>query len=533
MKKVLLVVLLVFCITSQNIFACTVFAIGKMATVDGSTMISHTCDSTSDDLRLWVIPSMPAGTERDIVLNSRNGADYSKFPEVKDYGTNGMVVDTYTYKNATNQYLHGMYSFINDKGLSMGESTCSYDKNSEQGKKVAAAFKNFDGIYDCYMLHDIALETCSTAREAVELMGALVSEHGWYGNAEIINICDGNEAWVFEVYGGNQWVAVRVPDDMIFVGANRARVNFFVENDPANYLYNKDIKSFALKNGLWDGKSEFIPCFVFCPNPIRPYSTRREWIAMMTLNPSLNLDINDKDPDRNWPYFVKPQNKVSVQDVFELCGNYYQGTEYDISESIWGGPFGDPLNPAQNATQRSINSFRCTYVQIANIKAWLPAEVRSLVWYGYGAPSCTYLTPLFASQTELSPHFGIGLRSEYDPNSGWWTEALVQQLSRINYTSAIKDIKAVRDDKMAKQYDITFAIQNQATKMIKNGQKADAVDLLTTYANQQANMWQDTYKGLTGTLITKYMLGAVNMGTKFTYTDFWNNLSNSAWGQYK
>lgn len=71
---------------------------------------------------------------------------------------------------------------------------------------------------------------------------------------------------------------------------------------------------------------------------------------MVTLDPTLKLDPDEHDTDKNWPCFVKPQNKVSVQDIFELCGNYYQGTEYDISNSIWGGPFGDPLNPAQNPT---------------------------------------------------------------------------------------------------------------------------------------------------------------------------------------
>lgn len=534
MKKLLVVVLLVLCFVSQSVFACTIFAIGKEATVDGSTMSTHTCDSTSDDLRVWIIPSMEAGTERDVVLNGRAGADYSQFPEVKDYGTSGMVVGSYTTTKATNQYIHGMYSFINDKGLAMGESTCSYDRNSEQGQKVRAAFQAIDGLYDCYMLQDLALENCSTAREAVEFMGAMITEYGWNGSTECIDICDGNEAWVFEAYGGNMWVAARVPDDMIFVAANRARINFFLENDPDNFQYAPNIKEFAIENGLWDGKSEFIPCYTFCPYPYRPYSTRREWVAMMTLDPSLNLDPEEKDTDHNWPCFVKPQNKVSVQDIFELCGNYYQGTEYDVTNSIWGGQFGDPLNPAQDFTQRAINSYRCTYIQIANIKSWLPEEARCLVWFGWGAPSCTYLTPVFASQTELANHFGIGLRSEYDADSGWWNNALVQQLARINYTAAIEDIKAARDSKMEDQYLITTAIQNQAAKMIKNGQKDAAIDLLTTYGLTQAYMWKDVYTELSETLLTNYMLGSVKMSTwGLTYTDFWNDLSSSEWGQYK
>lgn len=531
-KKVLIAAMLAGLCAAEGVYACTIFAIGKDATVDGSTMTTHTCDSTSDDLRLWVIPSMPAGTERDIVLNGRAGADYSHFPEIKDYGPSGMVMDTYIQPHDTNQYLHGMYSFCNDKGLAMGESTMSYDRNSDQGKKVKEAFKNEEGIYDCYMLQDLALENCSTAREAVEFMGNLVTEKGWYGSGECIDICDGNEAWVLEVYGGHMWVAVRVPDDSIYVAANRGRVNYFIENDPDNYLYAPNIKEFAKEKGLWDGTSDFIPCYTFAPYPYRPYSTHREWIALTTLDPSLKLDPEEKETDTKWPLFVKPQKKVSVQDIYELCGNYYQGTDLDITKSIWAGQFGDPLNPAQNSTQRSINSFRCTYVQIANIKSWLPPEARCLVWYGYCAPAITYLTPIFASQSELAPHFGIGMRDEYDPASGWWTNELVQMLARVNYTAAIEDIKAVRDPKMAAQYDLTFAVQNQAAKMLKDGKHDEAINLLTTYANQQAVGWKATYDTLAKHLITRFALGADNMKTRLPYTDYWNKLAESDWQQY-
>ena len=537
-KRIFVALLIILCLSAQSVFACTIFAVGKLASSDGSTMVSHTCDSRGDDLRLWLIPSMPAGTEREIVLDGREGADFSQFPEVKDYGVRGMALDTYTTEKATNRYIHAMYSFMNDKGLAMGESTCSINGNIEQGKKIREIYRNYDGIIDCYMLQDLALENCSTAREAVEFMGSVINEHGWNGSPECINICDGNEAWIMECYGAHVWVAARVPDNAVFVAANRARINFFNDHDPENYLYAPSLKDFVKENNLWDGTNwdEFIPCWTFAPYGYRPYSTRREWRAMSLLNPELGatLDPEEKEPDRNWPCFVVPSSKVSVQDIYEICGDYYQGTEYDISESIWGGEFGDALNPAQDFSQRAINSYRCTYVQIANVKSWLPAEARCLVWFGYGASDTNYLTPLFGSMTELDPMFSKGLRSEYDPESGWWNTLLVQQLARINYRMAREDIHTKRAALMSTQYDTTFAVQNQAAKMIKNGQKDAAVALLTTFANAQAKMWAGEWKELTGELITKYMLGAVYMNTRTAqYTDFWKELRASEWGQYK
>ena len=114
MKKFLTVALVALLIAAQSLAACTILAVGKDASVDGSTMTSHTCDSNGDDLRMWLIPSMEAGYERDVVLSGRKNADYGNFPAVKDYGTNGLVLGTYTFEEDTNQYLHCKTLLVDD-----------------------------------------------------------------------------------------------------------------------------------------------------------------------------------------------------------------------------------------------------------------------------------------------------------------------------------------------------------------------------------------------------------------------------------
>ena len=74
-KRVLIAVLVILCVCAQSAFACIIFGVGRLASTDGSTMTSHTCDSTGDDLRLWLIPSMEEGSERDVVLSGRRNAD--------------------------------------------------------------------------------------------------------------------------------------------------------------------------------------------------------------------------------------------------------------------------------------------------------------------------------------------------------------------------------------------------------------------------------------------------------------------------
>lgn len=503
------VVLFVLLLASSQVFACTILAVGKDASADGSTMTSHTCDSNSDDFRLWLIPSMPAGTVRDIVLDGRAGSDFTGFPESNTYGPRAMILDTYTFEKPTNQYLHGMYSFANDKGLAMGESTCGFERG-EQGTKLRAAFGKVEGIYDCYMLQDLALETCSTAREAVEFMGKMVDEYGWNGSCECINICDGNEVWVMEVYGGNIWCAVRIPDDAVFVAANRARIIHIDFDDPENYLYSANIKSFAIENDLWDGKGDFEPCNIYAPNKSSLLCTLREWRVLMLLDPSLNLlPPTVEDPD-NYPMWVVPKEKVSVQTVHEICSDWYAGTEFDVSRTVYAGPFGNPLGT--NYVYRPINMCRCTYIQCSNIKSWLPDAAKCLVWFGWGAPSTTYLTPLFASMTELPEFFYTGVRNEpFREDSGWWVCSGVQQDATINYEVASEVIKSIRDPRMETIYKLTDAIQTIAASMIDSGNEEGAIKLLTAYACDTAEDWHEIWIDLDKSLRSKLMFGNVDM----------------------
>ena len=399
-KKVFIVMLIFLCLMAQSVFACIIFGVGRLASTDGSTMTSHTCDSTSDDIRLWLIPSMAAGTEREIVVNGRAGVDFTNFPEVKEYGTRGYVADVYTNTQDTYKYLHAMYSFANEKGVTMTESTCGTTRDQR------TVFQKYTGIWDCYMLQDAALENCATAREAVEFMGAKVTEQGWYGSPETMTIGDGTDLWVFEAYGGNMWCAFRLPEDAVFVCANRSRINYYVENDPDNYQHAPNMLQFAKDEGLWDGEGDpekvFNPCKTFAAGNYGFSCVGREWRAITTLAPLQYPElVADEDmavtpnPDDDLPLWVVPDEKVSVNTIRDLCSDAYEGTKYDLTRTADAGRYGNIL--AGSYQNRPTNVPQCTYFQISNVKAWLPEEARCLVWFGWGAPSTTYLVPMFAA----------------------------------------------------------------------------------------------------------------------------------------
>jgi len=522
---VLLILVAALLANAPSAFACTIVAAGTEAMADGSTVVTHNDDSSGADFRLWITPGAKNGPDalRDLVIDSHNYGDFGQYPKVKDYG-NGTLVAQIPEAPQTYSYFHSRYSFINEKGVSMGESTFNFDKSTPIRKKTYDLIygKNL-GLIDCWNAQDIALERATTAREAARVMGDLVEKYGWKDPGETINIADGNEVWVAEFYGLDLWAAVRLPKNAFFVAANRARIDHIDFNDHENYMYSPNLKSFAVENGLWSEASgvHFSPAEIYAPYE-GLYSTRREWRAFDLVAPSLKLDPNAK----RFPLYVVPERKLTVQDILEIKSDYYNGTEYDLSRTLDAGPYGDPLAPFHK--ERSINLFRTCYVMIANVKAWLPDEAKCLVWYGYGAPDSTYIVPLWPTMKKLPELYVTGNRyEEFRRDSGWWTNSYVQQVARINYQSAIKDLHDFRNPKLASQYKVTEEIQNTAAALIKAGKKAEAIDLLTSFGCANAQIWHDEWLAFGDQLLGTYMWGSKKMKLQ-PPTKWWNDIAAQA-----
>jgi dipeptidase len=496
---------------------CTIVIVGKAATADGSAMITHNDDSTDGDYRLVIVPEQdwPEGASRNIVADSHNyegGTLVGKIPQVKH----------------TFRYFHSRYSFMNEMGVAMGESTFSPD-NSEYGRKVRQVmYRDGDGLIDCWMGQDVALERASTAREAIRIMGDLVEKFGWLsetgGGGETIDITDGNETWAAEFYGRDIWAAVRIPDDHFFVAANRARIGEVNLKDTENVMASPHLVSFAVEQGWYDPKAgkPFAVNKIYAPND-RLYSTRREWRALSLVAPSLKLDPDAAD----FPLSVKPERKLTVEDVWKIKADYYQGTPYDMSKGPAAGPWGDPLRYANSggggAFERSINLHRTLYLHIAQVKNWLPAPFRGISWFGYGAADTTYLTPLWPIMRDLPRFYSKGTRYEpFQRDSGWWTNSYVQQMAELHYKEASEDIHAFRAPRMQMLFAFTPKVQEMAAELYKTD-RAAAINLISEFAYSNAVAWHEDWLALGDMLLGKYALGYVNF-KQSPYPQWWNDL---------
>ena len=155
----------------------------------------------------------------------------------------------------TYRYLDTAYPCLNEKQLAIGETTIS-------GRDT---LRNKKGMFMIEELERIVLERCSTARQAITLMGELVKKYGYGDSGECLTIADKNEVWIFEIFGegpkniGGVWAAVRIPDEHIAVSANISRIGTIDVNNKDMYMASDNVFDVAKKLKLWDGKEEF--CF--------------------------------------------------------------------------------------------------------------------------------------------------------------------------------------------------------------------------------------------------------------------------------
>lgn len=484
---------------------CTSIVVGKLASIDGSTITSHSCDSSTDRTWINIVPHKKhkRGSMCKIYIKTKR----TKGPDDKDVvkvGEIPQVPETYAYINTA-------YAVMNEHQLAIGETTIG-QKNK---------LRSSQGIIDCPELYRLILERAKTAREAIKVADELTKKYGYIDTGECLTFADPNETWHFEIFGpgigrkGAIWAAVRIPDDHVGVSANASRIREIDLKNTNNYMASKNIKKVAEELGLWDSKSgkPFEVCYAFA-NRHRFSPRRREWMVLNHVAPSLKLHPNDE----NFPFSVKPEKKLSVKDILNLFRNHFQGTKFDFIQGLKTtnrrgetriSPVACPFMNTELKkllkikSERSIACQRATYVQITQSRAWLPNPIGGVVWLGYDNPETTPHTPFYCGILKMPESYKIDGRREFKRNCAWWAFRRVSQLAKFRWQPMSKDIKKIWIGIEEKAFANQKSFEEKVLKLYKKNPKK-AKKLLTEYCINIANKAVQRYWQLGDELWAKY-----------------------------
>lgn len=472
---------------------CTSIMVGKLASTDGSVMTAHSCDG---NYRTWVKIEPHSKYAKGVKTKIYHGLLHNEFSgdmrNVSVAGEIPQVEETFAFVNTA-------YPCMNEKQLAIGETTIG-------GRRE---LRNTEGLFLIEELERIALERCTNARDAIRLIGKLVKEYGYCDRGECITIADPKEVWHFEIFGagpleiGAVWAAVRIPDDHVGVSANITRIGELDLKNPDRFMASENVYSVAQEMGWWDPDSGETFKFWKAYSGRRPFSTR-EYFILSTLAPSLNLSLNAEE----LPFTVKPEKKLSVQDVMNYYRQTYAGTDLDMTknlmvkprrgEDLIKSPVVSPwmsyymmnllntLKPGVVKRQRYIAIAGCSYSEVLQCRDWLPDEIGGICWFSFDNPAQSPRIPVFAGTTELLPSFEICAQKKYRTDSACWAFRRANRLATIRWgvTEEIID-KAVKEFQ-EKAFNDLPNIEKTVLDLLKKNETEKAKEYLTKYTNDFA-----------------------------------------------
>ncbi len=487
--------------------SCTSILVGRLASVDGSTMTSHSCDSGTDRTWITIEPhrKYKSGEMAKLYLEPKR-TKMPNDPERMDIGEIPQVPETYAFLNAA-------YPVMNEHQLAIGETTIG-------GRRELVSS---EGIIDAPELFRLVLERAKTAREAIRIADELTRKHGYNDWGECFTFADPKEVWHFEIYGpgrgkiGAVWAAQRVPDDEIGVSANASRLRQLDLANAEFFMASTNVLSLAEDMGFWSSSSgePFEFCYAYAPSSRTSiYCRRREWRVLSLLAPSLNLHPESE----NYPFSVKPDEKVTVRDLFTIFRDAYDDTPYDMTETLTAvdrngetikSPIATPymsrdlMNLLRIKRERTICSPASTYLTVTQSRDWLPDPIGGVVWLGYDNPATTPHTPFYIGISQMPDSYMVDGRWGFRRDCAWWAYRTVSKLALFRWQEMTRDIAKVWKDIEDRVFGNQATFEKEALALYKKD-PAKAKELLTTYCIDEAEKAVAAYWKLHDELWARY-----------------------------
>eukprot|EP00808_Paulinella_micropora_P010115 g904.t1 len=539
---------------------CTVLMVTKGASAEGGNMVTQNDDAGGGtvDMRLTPIPAAdwPPGSKRAIyfpqngypklVVTDRGPHFMPKGNQVltKPIGYIDQVQHTYGY-------WANRYGLINEMGLAMGESTMGA---RTVGWPVTAGAHGYN-IMGIEELSHIGLERCATARCAIRTMGGLAVEYGFWSedsgdpanpgysdSAESLGICDKDECWAFHVLTGPKnasavWAAQRVPDGHGTIIPNAIIIREMDLNDSENFLASDNILPFAQEMGWWDPAEpfDFNKAYGYYSTVQEDvtlyalYSGRRMWRTLDIFAPSkkFNSSLGLSACCATYPFSVKTEYPVSLNDMHRLMRDYYKDTPFDLSVGPGAGPHGSPLRydtwsgGVKGAWERGIYIFRNMFSHIAVLRD-LPYPLGPVLYYGIDNSLTTVYVPFFAAMSAVPESYLNVQESVYNEDAMFWVFNLVGNFVHLRYNAMMKDItkeqnrlddmgKALIKDLTAKSLSDMLAADHPPAGP-GHQQAASVIATLTVATHKHAEYVRKSWWKLAHLLFAKYSNGWITTG---------------------
>lgn len=463
---------LVLGLLASSVWGCYAIVVGKDASVDGAVLLGH--NEQNDGQRFINFRKVPrirhkAGEK----IKLTGGAQIEQ------------VGESYAFLWSENPGASYSDAYLNEWGVAIVSDACRGHKEGPTKLEVRGQLTQ-GGI--SYLLRRLIIERAKTAREGVQIGGQLIEQVG-YPQTRTLVIADRNEAWLLSMAGGRHWAAQRVPDDEVVLLPSVYIIGEINPRDKKNFLCSPGLIEYATERGWYNpaGGKPFRFWQVFGPER-KKLMDIRQWRGQCEVTGKIIAE----EPDRQLPFSVRPDRKLSIKDVVTILRFHGQGA---ICNKV---------------TQEAA---------VFQLRSKLPTEIGCVYWRTSAAPCTSVLTPWYIGITEtphqyyqqvdinkqltLEHHFSESPEKfRPDDKHAWWVFKKLQDEVRRDYAKRVKIVRQQWDKYEAWLFDEQAEIERKALKLYRKDKSA-AMGHLTDYCRNTAIKAVNKARELTGELERK------------------------------
>ena len=442
--------------------ACTQIYVGDQFTANGDTYVGR----NEDNAPRWEKVFGVQKPENDMVFSSEVSSFRYTVPGRSLRYTYVRDNKSYYTPEATNAFPE---AGENQDGVSVSatESTSSNNKIAAVDPVGSASSQPW-GIPE-YNLAGLVLSQATTAREGVELLGKLDDKYGSLNCNQVV-IADKTSVWLFTLLSGHQWIAIKMPDNVVSVNPNMGRLEYKVNiDDSSTCLHSADLVSTAQK-----------------ADSLVTYDNG--WINVGASYGETNSGSGQYDRlAQGRAYFGAPlasnsyttnqlgqiTNITAPQLTFTPGGKDYT-TDFILRAFATRGQ-GTPFNANENKKLYSIGNPNTVETNDFQINHKLPSDIATVQWESLSRPEFGIFIPHYSALlTQVSPLYG---------NINTWQGNSVDAASEDNVHAAMTGPTDNLDEVMM---DINTLCYNNRSTTATNVKKYFAVIQNQIIAQQKA-----------------------------------------------
>jgi dipeptidase len=348
---------------------CSTIIVGKDASATGFVMVAHNEDDGGNQI---------VNFYKTISHDNKKG----EIVRFKDGAVEQQASHSYAFFWIEMPGQDFADTYLNENGVIITSNSCP-------------SRERFGEIVDGgigYELRRLVAERSLSARVGVELAGQMVEKWGYAGSGRTYSIADKNEAWIFAVVRGKQWVAQRIPDNMVAFIPNYYTIKEIDLTDGENFLASKDLIPYAERRGWYNKETD--GAFNFA----KVYSDPRELASMNNIarmwTGARLLSGTDYELTDQFPVCFVPQKKVGLKELMEVLGNHFEGTPLDDSGNYKKG------SPHNNKTHNICASHQ-QFSMIAELRSGMTFDIGGRMWIAPRRGCVNPYMPFYFGITEI------------------------------------------------------------------------------------------------------------------------------------